>query len=240
MIKAKLFYRIYKAKNGKPIYFLGTAFPITKSGGFMTCRHVVDVKLSDGELIAIFDQEAQKLVPVKEIHFPDDTNLDIAYIPNALAENKGTYLPIIEPETLRVGEHVSTFGFFNETEDHIKTQEAYFAGNIVNFSKAPNSEHAAITLPFAIIEGMSGAPIIDYHYGNKLAGMVIGSKSARIVASESIEYEDDKLQYKETINRIVEFGVGYHATTIIQALKDLGIEDMLITNTDVDIPGLKS
>lgn len=238
MIKAKLFYRIFKVKDDKPIFFLGTTFPVEPNGGFLTCRHVVDVKLSDGEYLAVFDEEQKRLVRIGEIKFPSDTSLDIAYIPNALQSPKEEYIPFLNPIDLRVGEDVYVFGYFNEHENHITTQDAYFGGKIVNFTYAPNSQHAALSLPFAVIEGMSGSPILTYHNGVKIVGMAIASKSARVVASEAIEYEDERLKYKETVNRIMEFGVGYHGATLIDACGELEITEALVTNDSVDIPNL--
>lgn len=238
MNKAKLFYRLFKAKDSQPTHFLGTCFPVEPNGGFLTCRHVVDVEFNDNEYLAIFDQEQKELIKVNSIKYPSDNNLDIAYLPNALGKNKEEFIPFLSPEDLKVGESIFIFGFFNEHENNVTTQEAYFSGKIVNFTRSPNSSHTALTLPFAVIEGMSGSPILTYHNGVKVVGMAIGSKSARIVASEAIEYEDDKLQYKETISRIIEFGVGYHSTTIIDTFDELEITNALVTSGSADIPNL--
>lgn len=217
---------------------MGTAFPIEPNGGFLTCRHVVDVELNENESLAVFDEERKRLVDIGEIKFPSDNALDIAYIPNALQAEKAEYIPFLQPRDLKVGEDVYTFGYFNEHENHITTQDAYFGGKIVNFTHAPSSQHVAISLPFAVIEGMSGSPILTYHNGVKVVGMAIGSKSARVVASEAIEYEDDKLQYKETVNRIIEFGVGYHVDTLINTFEELGIVNATVTSSSIDIPNL--
>lgn len=238
MIKAKLFYRIFKAIDNRPSYFLGTAFPVEPNGGFLTCRHVVDVELGDGEYLAIFDEERQQLVEISGVKFPSDNTLDIAYIPNALQTQKEEHIPLLNPIDLKVGEDIYAFGYFNEHENHVTTQDAYFGGKIVNFTHAPSGQHAAISLPFAIIEGMSGSPILTYHNGVKVVGMAIGSKSARVVASEAIEYQDEKLQYKETINRIIEFGVAYHVDTLINTFEELGISGAKVTSDSVSIPNL--
>ena len=194
MIKSKFFYRLYKAIDQPPLYYLGTAFPIAPGGTLMTCRHVVDVSFGENEYLAVFDEKSKKLFPINDVNYPSDPNLDIAILPNAFSDNRKEYIPFLTPHDLKVGEDVYTMGFFNEHENNVTTQDGYFGGKIVNFRNALHSDHAALTLPFAIIEGLSGSPILTYHNGVKVVGMAIGSKSARVVASEVIEYEDDKLQ----------------------------------------------
>ncbi|MFZ2126432.1 MAG: serine protease [Candidatus Microsaccharimonas sp.] len=238
MIKSKFFYRLYKAAGQKPSYYLGTAFPIAPGGTLMTCRHVVDVSFEKDEYLAVFDEESKKLFPVGEVNYPKDPNLDIAILPNAFNDKRKEYIPFLSPYDLKVGEDVYSMGFFNEHENNVTTQDGYFGGKIVNFRNAIHSEHAALTLPFAIIEGLSGSPILTYHNGVKVVGMAIGSKSARVVASEVIEYEDEKLQLKETISRIIEFGIAYHVDTLINATKEMKVKNVTVSSDSVEIPNL--
>lgn len=237
MIKTKFFYRIYKAKNSKPIYYLGTAFPIAKSGILMTCRHVVEVNLDKDEYLAVFDEAKNLLVPIEDIRYPSDARVDIAILVGVPNSTKKEFIPFLDPRKLQVGEDVYTMGFFSEHENNVLTQDAYFGGKIVNFRNAMNSNHAALTLPFAIIEGMSGSPILTYHNGVKVVGMAIGSKSARVIASEVTEYKDEILTMKETVNRIIEFGIAYHAVTLIDILKELKIP-LTVTDQAFDIDKL--
>ena len=41
------------------MFLLGTAFPIDADGGLLTCRHVVDVQLDEGESVVTFDFDQQ-------------------------------------------------------------------------------------------------------------------------------------------------------------------------------------
>lgn len=43
-------------------------------------------------------------------------------------------------------------------------EQGYFAGRIVNFSKTPS-----LTLPYPIIEGMSGSPVLTYRASGSTA-----------------------------------------------------------------------
>ena len=41
-----------------------------------------------------------------------------------------------------------------------------------------------MSLSYAVIEGLSGSPVLTYHNGPKLVGMCWGNLQSRIVASE--------------------------------------------------------
>src|SRR5712691_643195 len=68
-----------------------------------------------------------------------------------------------------------------------------------------SDEQARMTLPFPVLEGMSGSPILTYHNGPKVVGIGIGNRQTRILASEVIEFREDNAEFRESINRIVEY-----------------------------------
>jgi Trypsin-like peptidase domain len=207
----------------------------------LTCRHVVDIALSEGSSIAVFDNELARLTPLPlPPVFPANAEVDMAYLPNALARSKAEYFPILSSGELKIGEDVYSFGYFAVGGDSGSIEQGYFGGKIVNFFNHEHSlEVAAFTLPYALIEGMSGSPVLTYHNGPKVVGIGIGNRSSRILASEIIEYKDSQREFKESINRIVEFGVAHHCAAIQAFLSQIGAQGFQVSAGRLVIPGLE-
>ena len=238
---AKFFYKVFAVdKEGKPQAFLGSAFPVAPNGGLLTCRHVVSVDLPDDQQIAVLDNEEGTFSPVSDIVLPSQSGLDLAFLHNALGRPKSEFFPILTPKTLVVGENVFCFGFFATGGKFADVEQGYFSGRIVNFfSSEPSPISYSLMLPFPILEGMSGSPILTYHNGTKLVGIGYGNRSSRILVDhEILTYKDERREYKETIHRIVEFGIAYHCATIINFLSQIGVKGFVVSDEQVNIPGL--
>lgn len=238
---ALFFYKLYLTDaSGQPKQFLGTAFPVTPNGGLLTCRHVVDITIPAGSSIVTFDNELSRFTPLPlPPVFSTNPEVDMAYLPNALARKKAEYFPILSPAELKIGEDVYSFGYFAIGGDSNSIEQGYFSGKIVNFFNHERSpEVASFTLPYAVLEGMSGSPVLTYHYGPKLVGIGIGNRSSRILASEIIEYTDSQREFKESVNRIVEFGVAHHCAAIQSFLAQVGAQGFEVSAGQVQIAGL--
>lgn len=237
----RFFYKLYLTDEaGQPMQFLGTAFPVAPNGGLLTCRHVVDINVPVGCSFAVFDNELAKFTPLQSLpEFSSNPEVDLAYLPNALARDKAEYLPILTPSELKIGEDVYSFGYFAIGGDSNSIEQGYFAGKIVNFfNYEVSSETASFTLPYAVLEGMSGSPVLTYHNGPKVVGISIGNRSSRILASETVEYKDSQHEFKESVNRIVEFGVAHHCAAIQSFLIQIGAQGIHIGTEQVKINGL--
>jgi hypothetical protein len=238
---AQFFYKLYVTDaSGQPKQFLGTAFPIVPNGGLLTCKHVVNVVLPTGSSIAVFDNEFSRFTPLSSPPiFSANSEVDIAYLPNALARSKAEYFPILSPAELKIGEDVYSFGYFAIGGDSSSIEQGYFAGEIVNFFNHERStDVASFTLPYAVLEGMSGSPVLTYHSGPKVVGIAIGNRSSRILASEIVEYKDSRREFKESVNRIVEFGVAHHCAAIRSFLSQVGAQGFQVSAGRVQVPGL--
>ncbi len=187
-------YQVFLAGTDlQPRQFLGTAFPIAPSGGLITCRHVTDVKKGPQEMLAVFDGELNRMVPIDDVLYPRRSGLDVAFIPNALDRPKKDFFPVLSPDLIIMGLDVYSVGFFVMGAT---PAPAYFKGNIVNFAQSgvytggkPGS--TGMSLSYAVIEGLSGSPVITYHNGPKVVGLCHGSLQSRIAAAEILEYRDD-------------------------------------------------
>ena len=222
--------------NLEPRKLLGTAFPIAPDGGLMTCRHVVEVNRGVGERVAVWDDEAHRMVPIEEVRYPQRSGLDMAFIPDALQRSKAELFPILSPERVVMGEDVYSFGYFRAGA---AVDVGYFKGNIVNFSNAGGlPELQRMSVSYAVLEGLSGSPVLTYHNGPKVVGLCYGNTQSRILASEVIEYQDERLTLKETVNRIVELGQAYHVRVVTKFLEEVGAQGYVVSSERV--PGVIS
>ena len=242
MNPSHFFYKLFIVDaHERPVSYLGTAFPVTPDGGLLTCRHVIDIAVPAGCAIAIFDNERACFTVIADKPVtPKVENVDIAYLPNSMQRPKAEFLPILSPAQLKIGEDVYSFGYFSTSRHSDKAEQGYFSGKVVNFFDYELSERQSkLTLPFAVLEGMSGSPILTYHNGPKVVGIGIGNRSSRILASEVLHYQDEKQEYHETVNRIVEFGVAHHCAAVVGFLSDAGISGFVVSEARVPIPGLE-
>jgi hypothetical protein len=171
------------------------------------------------------------------VRYPNDPDLDVAYLPLALGRKSRAFLPLLPPGELLVGADVYTFGHF-PTDEPTVPEPAYFRGAVVGFS-ARSNRYPTLTLPFAIVEGMSGSPVLTNHNGPKVVGMAIGNRISRVLAAEIVDYHNGSTHVRESINRIVEFGVAYHGATLCSLLDELRVEGAVVTNQSVDRPELR-
>jgi hypothetical protein len=234
---APFFYKVFVTTGGRQIRrFLGTAFPITPNGGLLTCRHVVDVPIKDNETLAVFDNEENRLMPISDFKVPAQPKFDIAFIPNALQREKSEFFPLLSPRLITMGEDVYSFGYYL-SENNLHT--GCFKGHIVNCLNSDRTPGSfSISLSYAVIEGLSGSPVLTYHNGPKLVGMCWGNIQTRIVAREVMEFEDEKEKFRETINRIVELGQAHHAEGLIKFLQEIDVDDFIVSSESVKISGL--
>ena len=86
-----------------------------------------------------------------------------------------------------------------------------------------------VCVNFPILQGLSGGPLLTYHNGIKIAGMVYGNIESRITLHEIENYEDERKQYCETVHRVVELGVAHTEHGLSRAAAAAGTE---ITVTD--------
>jgi hypothetical protein len=236
------FYKLFRVdKSSQPTAFIGSAFPVAPGGGLLTCRHVVDVRIPEGYAIAVFDRSVSAFAVIAHPPvLPPDPNIDMAFLPDAFGRSKTEFFPILSPQELKIGEDVYSFGFFSIGGGMADIEQGYFGGKIINFFRHEHAvDQASFMLPFPVLEGMSGSPVLTYHNGPKLVGLAIGNRSSRILASEILEYKDDKTEFKETVNRIVEFGVAYHPAAIIQFLTLAGVAGFVVSQERVAVPGLE-
>lgn len=247
----KFFFPIVRVdRDGNATDLAGTAFPVTPGGGLVTCRHVVDIADSDGKPIPTAIMDGDRLVPTVKPVYLSDPRWDMAFLPAVLGREHPHYFPILPSEGPVVGLDVYSVGHYSAGS---QIQRGYFAGHVVSWRGADSGsnlrdfargELLELVLPYAVIEGLSGAPVLTYRNGTKVVGMCRGSESQRVLAQEVIETRDETLHYRETLHRIVEFGVAYHASSLTSFLTGASVLDAsassyVETDGRVDIAGLE-
>jgi hypothetical protein len=236
----RFFYRVHALDvANRPLAFLGTCFPIGPGGNMLTCRHVVEVDLAEGARLGIYDNELQtyRALAQPPVIYANQ-HADLALLPNALGRPKAEFLPVLNPHVLRVGEDVYSYGYFSIGGGAAAVESGYFAGKIVNFHQLEHQSAAMMTLPYAVIEGLSGSPVLTYHNGPKVVGVATGNRSTRILAAETLDYKDGEVDFRETINRIVEFGTAMHCAAIVSFLTGLSGTGMVVSDQMVPVPNL--
>lgn len=242
MEPTKLIYPLFLVDKDKRIQrFLGTAFSVAPGGGLLTCRHILNASIPGDQQIAALDQETNQLRRVMEPPLTSSNpDIDLAFLPNVLDRGKKEFFPLLSPNKLLVGEDTYSVGFFSIGGNVADVERGYFSGDIIGFLQSKNLAKASMLLPYAILEGMSGSPVLTYHNGPKLVGVATGNRESRIVASHVVDYSDSTRQVQETINRIVEFGVAYHVIGVNAFLAEVGANGYVVSDQRLSIPGLES
>lgn len=220
----------------QPASLAGSAFPVTPEGGFLTCLHVVNrVNGEDVPIrVGIIDGQRRRVYPVQE-HFskPPEDELDLAYIPRTIDRDTPCYLPFLAPAEVLMGIETNLIGYY-EGPEHFEVGS--FTGTAVS---APTvGKNRQLRLPYAVIEGFSGSPVMTYHNGTKAIGVAFGGESQRVQAYEVVDVRDGESHYRETVHRIVEYGLAYHASVVIGFLLSLGVLEVTVSSERLQIPGI--
>lgn len=237
----RFFYRVHALDpDDRPLAFLGTCFPIGPGGNMLTCRHVIEVDLAQGARLGIYDNELQAYRALSQPPVVyANPHADLALLPNALGRPKAEFLPVLNPQILHVGEDVYSYGYFAIGGVAGALETGYFAGKIVNFHQLEHQSAVMMTLPYAVIEGLSGSPVLTYHNGPKVVGVATGNRSTRILAAETLDYKDGEVDFRETINRIVEFGTAMHCAAIVNFLTGVPGSGIVVSDQRVSVPNLE-
>jgi S1-C subfamily serine protease len=237
--KEGFFFVIVCQDSSQPLRVRGNAFSIAP-GRLLTCKHVVNGVTG---LVAL-DVNGSAFHKIKAVRFSSDEKLDLALVEIESSPRCIRYIPMLPFANLRIGEKVFVYGFldvFGESYRETFFEEMYFSGSIVSLFAVRQKEkgpYRKIMLPFPILEGLSGSPVLTYHNGVKVCGISIGSIQSRILAHQVEEFVDDRSHWRETVNRVVEYGLSYHPAVIECFLRELIPDKFCLTAERVEVDGL--
>jgi hypothetical protein len=192
----------------------------------------------EGSRVGVVPLDAREVSVIDDILVPSTSGIDIAFLPNAFKRAKDEFFPILVAEEVIPGSHTSCFGAFAFGRLTSDVEPAYFSGAVVNIHSPAEPKPWTMTLPYPVLEGMSGSALTRFYNGTKLVGIAYGNRTMRIVKSEVIEYKDSASEYKESIHREVEFGLAYHPITIVQSLDEMGVKGYVVSDKAETIPAL--
>jgi len=204
-------------RGDAPESFLGNAFAVTGTGGLLTCRHVVDG--ANGRPLGVVDIGGRDWCKVETVAYPDDEELDLAFLPSAVQRHGVFPLPLLVGVVIPLGEDAIAYGYlvegFGSSDPLVPT---YHRGHIVaklsKGSRLTPGRHPSWALSFPVIEGLSGSPVTTDHNGMKLIGICYGVEQQRTLAHEVTVVERAGETLREEIHRVVEYGLAYQPQVI--------------------------
>jgi hypothetical protein len=247
MDRTRFLFRVFVlGQDGLPAALAGCAFPISGRGDPVTCRHVIERCDEDERLlpIGVWDDRRSRLFPVRRGETPDWPDLDLAVIPRAFGdEPTGDYFPMLDPDRLEIGEDIFTWGYYATNPRHLdRVRHGFFRGSLVSLepgsAAVKETAYERLVLPFPVIEGLSGSPVLTYHNGVKVVGVCFASEAHRVQAYEVTEVKEGNIKRREELRRIVEFGLAYPPRLLIDWLQDAGFAPEVVSVEAVSSPGL--
>jgi hypothetical protein len=246
MERQRFVHRLYVTDlEDRALAFAGSGFAVNPAGDVVTCRHVVDRAGPRGEelRIGIWDGIVDRMHHVQPMTAAYWPGLDLAVLPRAFGSRwRGDYLSLLASDVPQVGAPVVAWGSYSTySQDLSRLRDGYFEGAIV--SREPPGDLGAanaferIILPFPVIEGLSGSPLLMTYNGAKVAGVCFGSESSHVQAYESSTLVRDGRVQSERTERIVEFGLAYPSGLVAKWLEDAGVQHDVETLYAAGRPG---
>jgi hypothetical protein len=218
------FFPVAVMDGATPNGLAGTAF-VASPGMMMTCRHVVERPVE----LAVHDLKTDEFFPVPApVLDPSERPLDLAVFESPLSRETPP-IGFTYSETVRMGSPAWAAGYFTRSPIRYEIEPAFLSGRASSVMTGLQTQHGAaeIVLPFPIIEGFSGTPLmIDQGERAGLAGVCHGSRQQRAVAEEVIEVEEDGQKRSQVTYRVVEFGLAFHVNSVAEFLRRVGIETL--------------
>jgi hypothetical protein len=233
-------------EGGLPVALAGCAFPISPQGDLVTCRHVIERYDNDQKLlpVGVWDDRRSRLFPVRRVESADWGGLDLAVIPSAFGdEPTGDYFPVLDPDRLQIGDDVFTWGYYATDPRQLnRIRDGFFRGSLVSLepgsAAVKETPYERLVLPYPVIEGLSGSPVLTYHNGAKVVGVCFASEALGVQAYEVTEVREGGIERREELRRIVEFGLAYPPGLLIDWLQDAGFAPEVVSIEAVSSPGL--
>lgn len=205
-----------------PTGLLGTAFAIA-DGWMMSCRHVIDVQ---GD-VAVHDTRTDEFLPVRQVLTDDTPPMRDLAVFECLADRALPLIGFTQSSTVRMGTSAWASGYISLSPIEYRVRPAFFSGRVTSVLLAQQSEaqRAEVVLPFAVVEGLSGTPLmIDSADGKMsgIAGVCCASRQQRTVAQEITDTTKGGEEYSETLWRVVELGSALHVQEVGGFLSSVG------------------
>ena len=188
----------------------------------MTCRHVVD----RSQDLAIHDLRTDEFLPIGRATFDPSTRpLDLAVFDSPLRRDT-TPIPFAESPAVMTGSESWAAGYLVKSPIEYSIESAFLAGRVSSVLLGMQTPHgsAEVVVPFPVIEGFSGTPLmIQKGDAVGLAGVCHGSRQQRAVAEDVTDIDEDGVRREEVTYRVVEFGLAFHVNAVAGFLNRVGM-----------------
>ena len=212
----------WKKKEGCNFYptgrFAGSCFFIDAKGTAVTCSHIIE-GLAKDEVLFSFDKN--KNIPVQVI-WQHETD-DFAIIKLPVTDTK--FFNLRHDRTI-LGLDIMSYGFLNGglKNGSIKIDYRFMKGYVSRSDSSPESirSRGVLETSYPSLSGFSGTAVFCNN-GEELdlVGMLFQNveSSVEVFAFKEIS-ESGKVEFRESVNRIVELGLAHTTDTIVSYLKE--------------------
>ncbi|MCE7556449.1 S1 family peptidase [Aliivibrio fischeri] len=207
-------------KKDKTERFVGSCFFIDNEGTAVTCSHIIEGLAEDEELCTL-DEKTNNHIPI-DIIWQHDTD-DFAIIKLPIRGNKFFNLRYDRPI---LGLDVMSYGFLNGgvSNQILKIDYRLMKGYVSRLGN--EAEHirskGVFETSYPSLSGFSGTAVFCQN-GNELdlVGMLFQNveSTVEVFAFKEIS-ESGEVEFKESVNRIVEFGLAHTTDTIVRYLNE--------------------
>jgi hypothetical protein len=215
--------------QGEVYRLAGTAFSPAR-GVLLTCRHVIE----RNERVAVQNLITDEVTEVEAVRYDPDGRIDLALIECPFEQHPPT-LPVVPTGVVRPGTNVWTYGYYQRSYSPYVIDGAFYGGRVASVHHASQTERGSseILLPFPIVEGTSGAPLL-VEPGQAagpattpgFTGVCYGSRQQRVVAQEVADVQEGEVSRSETLYRVVEFGLAFHIQAVGGFLARVGVNEL--------------
>jgi hypothetical protein len=218
------FFPVAVMDGDTPTALAGTAF-LAAPGKMMSCRHVVDQPID----LAVHDLGTDEFFPIGAPTLdPSERALDLAVFESPLKRDTPP-VAFTPSETVRMGSHSWAAGYFTTSPIAYQIEPALLSGRVSSVLIGMQTRHGAseLVLPFPIIEGFSGTPLmIETRRDGRARWRMPRQPQQRTVAEQVVDVTEGEQKRSEITYRVVEFGLAFHVNPVAGFLKRVGIENL--------------
>ncbi len=199
---------IFKTDNSKEPRFAGSSFRLWADSFYFTAAHCLDGLNEDH--VHVFNCTQHNYFETRKIYRHASADLAIIEIGGDIPKVFEKFK--LAPNQAYFGTNTRCFGLLDdwlEDREQKKAPGRVIAGIVQR--TFTHKDHLYTSLAFEYSEpiplGTSGGPAFRSECDDTVIGMAIGTINSSIDVFQSVEYEDDKIKYREKISEITRYGV---------------------------------
>lgn len=202
---------------------LGSAFYIGEDGLFATCAHVLRSK-RESEVLCAMDLRTREFETIGDVRLHTHADFGVGRVS---FENTKWFRPQ-RTIPIRMGDDAMSFGFVSSgrSAQGLDITWRLLKGHIVRVDRAPPPMMRAVStceLSYPAVSGFSGTAVLTPSKP-QLLGLLYQSREITIQAFGYEERLENGNVERESVHRVVEFGLAHVLADIEVFLEELGVE----------------